>query len=360
MPCCAGCAGGCSGERAGVTTRAVPPGDISVIVAGTLHPSAPGRPPPDIAACLASIARHLPGAETILSTWCGEAVPGLPAATRLVTQPAPPPLVDANGNRNNLARQVAAVRLGLAHATRPYVLKLRPDLALTSARIATLADSQAARAHPARRFAARVTITTLATRDPLRHPMLFHPSDMVQFGRAEDIRDYWNHPPPPEAWLRRPAPTRNPLGSVAGYTALRMVPEQALCLAWLGRHGIDAALRHPCDGDRARFALSEAVLAANFTLLPWDESGIAFPARFTAARAIAGTLYDAAGIAALERTLARPGRLRPWRYLAARYLALPLRRTWWVSTGAMLLYSLHPALAGTAQRRWRRFTGWSG
>jgi hypothetical protein len=107
-------------------------------------------------------------------------------------------------------------------------------------------------------------------------------------------------------------------------------------------------------------ALWEALLAANFTLLPWDEAAIAFPARFTASRAIAGTLYDAAGIAALEHGLASPDRLRPWHYLAARWLALPLRRTWWVSTGAMLLYSLHPTLAGAAQRRWRRYTGWAG
>jgi hypothetical protein len=343
-----------------VSAGAVPPGDISVVVAGTLRPAATGRPAPDIDACLAAVARHLPGAEVILSTWNDEPIPPLPPGVRVVHQSPPPALVDANGNRNNLARQVAAVRLGLAHAGRGHVLKLRPDLVLTSPRIATLSDTDAARAHPARRFGARVTITTLATRDPLRHPMLFHPSDMAQFGRAADIRDYWDHPAPPEASLRRPRPTRNPLGSVAGYTALRMVPEQALCLAWLARHGMACALAHPCDGDRARLALWDSVLAANFTLLPWEAAGIAFPARFTASRAIAGTLYDAAGIAALEHGLAAPDRLRPWRYLAARWLALPLRRTWWVSTGAMLLYSLHPALAGAAQRRWRRFTGWAG
>lgn len=331
-----------------------------MVIAGTLRAAAADRPPPDLGRCLASLRTHLPGAELILSTWAADLPAAAPAGVRVTAQDEPPALVDANGNVNNLHRQIAAVRRGLAVASRPYVLKLRPDIALRGREIARLVDVPAARGHPARRFVARVTITTLASRDPLRHPMLFHPSDMVQFGRAEDLRAYWDHAPPAAAWLRRRRPTRNPIGSVAGFTAMRMVPEQALCLAWMGRQGIPAALDHPCDGDRARLRLSEAVLAANFTLLPWQESGLAFPERFAASRAIAGTLYDRAGIAALEAGLAVPDPLREWRYLAHRWAALPLRRTWWVSAGAMLLYSLHPALAGAVQRRWRRFTGWSG
>jgi len=337
----------------------VDPATISVVVAGTLRASS-GRPPPDLDACLRSIARHLPGAEVILSTWRGEA-PALPSGVALVEQPPPPPIVDANGNSCNLHRQVAAVRGGLARATRPYVLKLRPDLALTGPEIATLAEPPAAAEHPQRLFRARVTTTTLVTRDPLRHPMLFHPSDMVQLGRAGDIRAYWDHPPMPEAALRRVGPHRNPLGSVAGFTSLRCVPEQALCLAWLARHGLEVAMRHPCDGDAARLALSEAVLAANFRLLPWDRAGIAFPARFAGTRVLTGSVYDAAGIAAIEAALSDPAlaSARARRYQFARYALSPLRQPWWASAGAMALFSLSPALARRAQAGWRRWTGWA-
>lgn len=339
-----------------------PASAISVVIAGTLRSTLPGRPAPDLEHCLASLRRHLPGAQLILSTWDGEApaARALGGDVQLVAQPAPPALRDANGNANNLLRQIAAVRLGLAQATRPYVLKLRPDLALAGRQIASLSDSGPARRHPARHFRSRVTITTLATRDPLRHPMLFHPSDMAQFGEAADIRDYWDHPPPDAATLRRRRPTRNPIGSAAGFTDMRVVPEQALCLAWLARHGTAVALRHPCDGDRTRFRLSEAVLAANFALLPWEASGVVFPDRFAASRAIAGTLYDGAAIAALEQGLAASDPGRSLRYLLHRYAGLPLRRIWWVSAGAMLLYSLHPGLAGAVRRQWRRWTGWSG
>ncbi len=339
----------------------VDPQAVSVVVAGSTRPGDPGRPAFDLRDGLAALRRHLPGAELILSTWRGEAPAGEPGLLA-IEQDMPPAMIDANGAPNNLIRQIAAVRAGLAAATRPHVLKLRPDLVLRGRALLHLADTPAARAHPLRLFGRRITLTSLVTRDPVRHPMLFHPSDMVQFGCARDIRDYWDHPPRPEPWHRRRAgPRRNPVGTVAGYTDMRLVPEQALCLAWLQRHGLAVDLAHPCDGDAGRLDLWEAVLAANFHVVPWHDSDVAFPARFDAFRAgHAATLLDAPTIARLEAALDDPHarRGRAVRYHLNRYPLCLARRAWYISTAAIVLFSLHPGLARHARALWRRWTGW--
>jgi len=198
---------------------------------------------------------------------------------KLITSPDPGPIWNYVKLRdNNVNRMIRSTNRGLALATREYCLKFRTDLCLTSDRICRI-DTSAERSAPYSLFSLPVTTTSYYVRDPSVIPMIFHPSDIVQFGRTCDLVDFWNQPQVDPHWLVRARPILSIFGRYAGFTPMRVVPEQVVTLQWLARHNIHVALQDTFDISFKAYRIWEQVLFRNFRLLDAVDSGVAFHAR---------------------------------------------------------------------------------
>lgn len=258
--------------------------------------------------CLDSVRSLLPAAEVIVSTWEGEDASAI-ASPVLVEQSADPGcFVLADGFPINLNRLQRSTLAGLRRASRPYCLKLRSDLALADRRFLV-----AAPAPEGCLFERPMTMTNLYLRDPEKFTLLFHFSDIAQFGLTRDLLSFWDGPLFEEdEVLFPPAAPGRPRGR------LRLYPEQATTLRWLARNGVDVALAQPAQIDRPLLALWARVLSANIHLVDWRKSGIVFPQRFATDPSSFATLLTEEKFAALPS--------RGFDYRKARFNALILDR----------------------------------
>ncbi len=301
----------------------------------------------------------LPDAEFILSTWADENTEGL-SGYKTIRQTKPEPFHDLNGNTNNINLQLLSTIAGLKQATRPYILKLRSDLGMFDSRFCQLADWPNHVPVEKRLFTAPVNATNIFTRDPTVTLMLFHLSDMAHFGRCEDINDLWSQPLFDKGMIMQPGgPVKNPFGNYAGYTSMRVVPEQALTLAWLAKHDNGLDITRVCDINREKLDYWEEVLFANFNIMAWQNSGLSFPERFTRSRYTEKLIYNAATIEQLRRPVDKKARQKRFRRaMISKYLAFPFRLTWYISTGSILLFAFSSSMALKARAFWRRLIGW--
>jgi hypothetical protein len=249
---------------------------ISVVVQGpVIRDSIGGRSTTTL--CLQSIRQHLPQAEIILSTWGGADVSDLDNIDKLVTSPDPGGIWNPVKHRyNNVNRMITSTAAGLAVASREYCLKFRTDLHLTSDRICRLDLTPTANSN-SRLFSVPMTITSFYVRNPAVIPMLFHPSDIVQFSRTKDLLDFWNQPLVDPTWLvRQSGPVMSIFGRYAGFTPLRLVPEQVVTVQWLIRQGIQVSATDIFDVELKSFRLWSHVLFENFRIIDANESGVHF------------------------------------------------------------------------------------
>ncbi len=285
----------------------VGPKQISVVIQGpTLLEAATET---TVEETIWSAKKVLPGAEIIVSTWADQKVPD-DSEVRVITSPDPGPLV-FSGLINNVNRQIVSTLAGIKHSTRPYILKLRADLTLSDRRLCVIQDPPPDLLDSCW-LEKQITITSLGTPNHTVLPKLFHASDLVQFGDRRSMTSFWNQTlksldevflPIDQASITVARRT-----STIGY---RLVPEQSLVLDWLARGTRSRlSLEWPGDGDLASFELWERTLLANFFVIPWEQSGIRFPARFTlgpGASRVASNLYMGQKelVALTERVLAR-------------------------------------------------------
>jgi hypothetical protein len=266
--------------------EAIADGDISVVIQGPLlsgHMEGAAR-------CLDSVRSVLPGAEVIVSTWEGEDTGAIAPGIRVVRSPDPGAFAVRGEPPYNLNRLQVSTGAGLQIASRRYCLKLRTDLALTDRRLLVSAAPRAGCL-----FERPMTMSNLYIRDPEKFPLLFHFSDIAQFGLTRDLQAFWSGGPfaagevlfPPE----RPG---------SEYIRARIYPEQAVTLRWLQRCGVPIALRHAADMDRALLATWARVLACNVHIVDWRESGIVFPERFSSNPGSDTTVLSAQKAAALS------------------------------------------------------------
>jgi len=246
--------------------EAVADRDISVVIQGPLLlGQAEG-----VERCLDSVRAVLPEAEVIISTWQGDDASAVAAGALVVQSPDPGCYVLASGLPINLNRLQRSTLAGLRRAGRRYSLKLRSDLALTDRRFLV-----AAPAPEECLFERPMTMTNLYLRDPEKFTLLFHFSDIAQFGLTRDLLSFWEGELFAEDELLFP-----PDAPGGPRSRLKLYPEQAATLRWLARHGIDVRLVDPAQVDRQLLALWAKVLAQNVHLVDWRESGIVFPERF--------------------------------------------------------------------------------
>lgn len=335
------------------TAAQIAPELCSVVIQGPLYRRlAPNR---GIESCIASIRQHLPGAEIVVSTWPTEDIEGLDADV-IVVSDDPGPMHDCSGNILNTNRQLVSTSAGIRASTRPYVMKFRSDHNLVSSEIASL--SEYAEVSPAGRiFIQPITVTNLFIRDPSRIPLLYHLSDLVMFGRREDMLKYWGGEVFKYEEIFNPSPRLNPFGNYYGYSAVKHNPEQALMIGLLQRHGIDVELQHPCEVTTRDLDLWESVLYCDFTVIDWEKSGVDFPERFKHNGYSMHTVYKASGIERVAN-LGRVGRLlRRAHVFINQYFLNCFRFQWWVAFATIVLYSASPLLARKVRHYWKIFRG---
>jgi hypothetical protein len=331
--------------------RTIDPKEISVVVQGPLYRQlAPHR---GIEACIASIHEHLPGAEVIVSTWQDEDVSGLDAD--LIIQSEDPGLMrDWSGNPINTNRQLVSTLAGLEISTRPYLMKFRSDHCLTSPALATIGEYVGAPPPHGRLFSTPVTITNLYIRDPVKCPMNYHASDIVQFGTQADMLVYWRHPIFSYSDLFNDKPSLNPFGNFSGYSAMKMTPEQAYMTNVLQKHGLDIGLSRPCQMRTSDLKLWEAVLNSDLSVIDWNLAGVDFPPRFQISAFGVRTIISPETIQRVAHSSPAMQRLRRGRIWLNQYVFNCLTPHWWKSLATIALFAISPPLAMRIRRKWRK------
>ncbi|WP_181321642.1 WavE lipopolysaccharide synthesis family protein [Pseudomonas protegens] len=327
---------------------------ISVVIQGPLYRAlAPAR---GIEACISSVRAHLPHAEIIVSTWAGEDLNGIDADL-VVTPPDPGALVDFNGNRHNTNRQIVSTLAGIQAASRQYILKLRSDLILTGSQIAVLGSYAATVPLADRLLHQPITLTTLFIRNPAKVPLLFHISDLVQFGVREDMLRFWDQAPKLQHEVFTKEPYKNPIGNYVGYSAMRSTPEQCLMLGLMGKKGHNIQLKTPCDISPELVRLSEKSLAENFTVLDWESSEVDFPERFRKTGYSLKTIYKAGELAEVGSLSPKERQSRYRRIWLNKYVFNYGRLAWWIALASIILTFVSPNIAKSARATMRRLRG---
>jgi hypothetical protein len=168
--------------------------DITLMFQGVFKPYVT-RDYDNFARNIAVTRKVLPGARVILSTWAGaDLPPGLPIDT--VAESEDPgglaPLKLDDRKTNNVNRQLATTRAGLAAVTTPYVAKLRTDCFLEHAGFLDYYAEQ--RSFDGGRE--RLLACSFFTLDPTLFERLpYHISDWFQFGPTRLMQEYWAGPP---------------------------------------------------------------------------------------------------------------------------------------------------------------------
>jgi hypothetical protein len=296
---------------------------------------------------------HLPRAEIIVSTWRDEDIWAV-QADQIIVSDDPGYFLDDAGNQINTNRMLQSTLLGIQVATRPYVMKLRADHNLTSAALAVIGQLEPQGPDEPKLFETPITLTTLYIRNPLRVPMLFHISDLVQFGTRDAMLALWEQPQFKREDVFNSRPSRNPFGNFSGYSSASMVVEQCLMLGAMRRQGIEVRLTHPCQVRSSNLQLWDAILSCNFRVIDHCKAGVDFPERFLKNTPSLKTLYTASDIEQLLRLGPRGYRLRIARIWFNQYLLSCLRPAWWISLASIVLFSISPGFAKKVRSVWRR------
>jgi len=325
--------------------------DITVVIQGPLYRDL--EPDRNIFTCIASIKRHLPRAEIIVSTWRHEDVSGV-EADQLIVLDDPGCFVDESGNQINTNRMLHSTLLGIRSAIRPYVMKLRADHNLVSAELAVIGEPDQTASGAPVLFDRPITLTTLYIRNPERVPMLFHISDLVQFGTREAMLALWDQPLLKREDVLNKRPFRNPFGNFCGFSSAKRVAEQSLMLGAMCKHGIDVRLAHPCQVRMGNLKLWDAILRINFRVLDYREAGVSFPERFLAVDGALTSLYTAFEVEQLHTVGDRGYRRKIARVWFNQFLLSCLKPAWWVSLISMILFNSSPTFAKATRSLWRR------
>jgi len=175
------------------------------------------------------------------------------------------------GKFDNLGRQVYLNISALNIVNTKYVLKLRTDMGLKKPLpISKIRDGV-------------ILIPESFTRNPARFPLLFHPSDLSQFGATYDVNQFWTSSKC-EIGKTPPSFTKYPRWTNMGRYAQILTPEQRLCIQYMKSKCPEniVKLQYASQINRDLLEQSDNFLTTAFELLPDDIYD--FPARFTKVR----------------------------------------------------------------------------
>jgi hypothetical protein len=309
--------------------------DISVVIQGPLYNDATAR------LCITSIRKHLPEAEIILSTWDHTDL----EADKIIISNEPPAFMNINGTQNNILKQIISTQNGINAANRSYVLKFRADHQLTNDNITMMRNYHVDLPSNKRFFTQPITITNFFARNPAYFPLLFHISDVIQFGKKEDLLDLWSISLPNENDLiLKKNPLLPFLGNFIGFYSFSQVPEQTLLLGWLKKHGFNIHLPYLYYTNYILFKLSEDIISTYFHLINQERSGILFPERFYQDNPINHSVYTEDDIAYIQNVIHK--KIYFFRYLKLllnKYIMCWFKKIYLRIAISLLLYSISPS-----------------
>jgi glycosyltransferase involved in cell wall biosynthesis len=210
-----------------------------------------------------SIRKMFPKAQVIVSTWVGSDVEGLDADD-VVLSSDPGGLSHEKQGANNFNRMLQSTTSGLAAASRPFCIKTRNDVSFVSNSLPSHVLARAGRHLPLER---RIWCASLGSACLETYLRPFHPSDMVQYGLTDDLRQLWSTAPvtADEIYQDNPAAVRP-----------RVCPEQTLFIKFLRNNGISVELNETIDGRLEIIELSIANMLATFDVFDESAEGVDF------------------------------------------------------------------------------------
>lgn len=254
----------CKDTRTKIKSR-----EISVVVQGAIDTEKTKR-------CIKSIRKHLPYAELIISSWRGSDVSALDYDNIILSDDPGNFLLTKNGIYNNVNRQILSTKKGLKIASRPYCLKIRSDAYIKNGNFLNLLSGYFEYEPDYHLLKHRLLIPSYFTRDPNRYERglyknthknyshVFHPSDMIMFGKTDDMLSYWDIP------LQSVDDTKEIYKGIYG----KYIPEQYIFLAFLHKKGHDADITYYGDSSVENKELTERYFASNFIIANYNEFGI--------------------------------------------------------------------------------------
>lgn len=173
--------------------------DLSVVLQGPVVPLGSGERF-DTADNIKRIREIFDGCEIVLATWENSDLRGIEVDRLLVLKdPGASLFIDGKGKLNNINRMIHSAKMGIAAATKPFVLKIRTDLMPTSADFIKIWDRLAVSPREFGIFKRQVMaypiyslLFEMADGRKMRKP--FHVSDWAFFGLAEDIERLFDVP----------------------------------------------------------------------------------------------------------------------------------------------------------------------
>lgn len=220
---------------------------------------------------LDSARRFYPGAEVILSTWAGSVDEEFPGVT-VVESEDPGPIQSSGREILNLNRQLVSSRAGVLRSTRPWVVKLRTDMAFTHGQ---LFDWYGRVSAPTGPFCQqRILVLNLTGRNPRGpEPYPFHVCDWLYAGTRQDLKRLFsvpNYPPEYADWFDdRTKPANDPYR----VARCRYYAETYLWYHFVAPH-LGLQLEHSSDNRPEVVTASERVAADCLIVLDVRRAGI--------------------------------------------------------------------------------------
>jgi hypothetical protein len=246
--------------------------DVSIVIQGPMAPLS--------GEVVSSARRSFPKSEIIVSTWQGSDTSSLDADIVLKSEDPGALIYGKCRTVDNVNRQIISTLTGLRAVSRPFAVKLRTDCKLTHSGLLNLFERYPDRNEADRVFTSRIICSEVFCRDPRRAPFLFHPSDVFQFGRTQDLLTAWNVPLRPQPEIDH----GNPWASfqIRPYmkSSAPLVPEQYLWTHVLEKAGFSFPIECANDWNASWLRRSEELFANNFVSYSAEELGIELPRHF--------------------------------------------------------------------------------
>ena len=234
--------------------------DISIVVQGAVNSEITAQ-------ALNSLRRVFPNGEIILSTWEGSDISNLTFDKLILSKDIGSCMADEiAGVPNNVNRQLVSTIAGIKYATKKYILKTRTDIFLNSDSFLSCFEKYDKIKSPY--FQNRLLICNYYTRNPRVFPVCFHPSDWLVFGRADDVRKYFENIPLMSAedgeWFK----THEKTSAVFANYLCRYNPEQHIFINFLRGFGsVECGCYYDCTPElieQTERAFAECFVVLNY------------------------------------------------------------------------------------------------
>lgn len=232
--------------------------------------------------CVNSIKKYLPNAEIIVSTWEGQLCDGSIVDKVIYTKEPENIIDDYLGFSCNFNKMILSTKVGLLFSNKPYVLKFRANLLLKNTKFFEIHEVDNFEKYKEYKFFNnKINVANMAITTPFSYQhMLFHLSDIAQFGKKEDILNLWDLNLLSENELKNKFRWYNCF-SFPGGIGIKLSNEQFLLVEFLKKNNIILDIPHCSYISWDYLKISELVFSKNFNVFNWEDTGIVYPERFT-------------------------------------------------------------------------------